>query len=58
MKSSNTRAKATGTPILVRVQPANLSLLDQWRKEQDDLPSRPEAIRRLVDEALALHKKS
>jgi hypothetical protein len=26
--------------------------LDHWRREQEDLPSRPEAIRRLVQGAL------
>ncbi|WP_426418178.1 hypothetical protein [Bradyrhizobium genosp. A] len=29
-----------------------LRSLDDWRREQDDLPGRPEAIRRLVEQAL------
>jgi hypothetical protein len=41
-----------GTPILVRLQPAPLALLDWWITSQDDKPSRPEAIRRLVEQAL------
>ena len=41
-----------GTLIGVRVQAAELELLDKWRAEQDDKPGRPEAIRRLVEQAL------
>lgn len=26
-----------------------LKHIDEWRRKQDDLPGRPEAIRRLVD---------
>ena len=29
---------------------------DKWRRDQSDLPSRPEAIRRLVERALSLGK--
>jgi hypothetical protein len=38
--------------IGVRLQTDPLTKLDAWRKKQDDLPSRPEAIRRLVEKAL------
>jgi hypothetical protein len=38
-----------GTLIGVRLQPAPLSELDAWAARQDDTPSRPEAIRRLVE---------
>jgi hypothetical protein len=34
--------------IGVRVDPALLKLIDEWRRKQDDVPTRPEAIRRLV----------
>jgi len=50
------RAATTGEPVLVRVQPNMAKQLDDWRRKQDDLPGRPEAIRRLVD--LGLKKKS
>lgn len=30
-----------------------LKRLDDWRRKQADLPGRPEAIRRIVDQALA-----
>lgn len=33
----------------MRVSPDWLSLIDGWRRHQDDLPPRSEAIRRLVD---------
>jgi metal-responsive CopG/Arc/MetJ family transcriptional regulator len=36
----------------MRVQASFLKRLDSWRREQDDLPSRAEAIRRLVEQAL------
>jgi hypothetical protein len=34
------------------MQPELLELLDAWRREQPDLPSRPEALRRLAEQAL------
>jgi hypothetical protein len=47
-KSPKKRAAATGDPVLVRVQPDMAKQLDDWRRRQEDLPGRPEAIRRLV----------
>jgi hypothetical protein len=41
-----------GTPIQVRAQPDMLGALDAWIARQDDQPSRPEAIRRLVELSL------
>jgi hypothetical protein len=52
MKSPKARASETGTLIGVRLQSADLKRVDAWRKMQADLPSRPEAIRRLLAEAL------
>jgi hypothetical protein len=37
----------------MRVAPGFLENIDNWRKRQDDLPGRAEAIRRLVEKALA-----
>ncbi|UZE46990.1 hypothetical protein ONR75_18470 [Rhodopseudomonas sp. P2A-2r] len=51
-KSSQRRAPATGEPVMVRLQPDMSKLLDDWRRKQDDLPGRPEAIRRLLTQAL------
>jgi hypothetical protein len=38
--------------VATRIQPELLKRLDDWRREQPDLPSRPEALRRLAEEAL------
>jgi len=38
--------------IGVRLQPDNLAGLDAWIARQPDAPSRPEAIRRLIERAL------
>jgi hypothetical protein len=45
-----------GVQIGMRWQPDILSAIDDWRREQPDLPSRPDAIRRLVEQALAAGK--
>jgi hypothetical protein len=37
-----------GEGVMVRLQPEGLGAVDAWRRAQDDKPSRPEAIRRLV----------
>lgn len=39
--------------INVRMDEDLLKRLDDWRRKQPDLPGRPEAIRRIVDQALA-----
>jgi hypothetical protein len=41
-------ATGKGTQIQVRLQPEDLSGVDAWREEQDDAPTRPEAIRTLM----------
>ena len=53
MKTPKARAPETGTLVGVRLQTGELTTIDAWRREQPDLPSRPEAIRRL----LALNKQ-
>jgi hypothetical protein len=47
-KPRKQRPSITGEPVMVRVQPDMAKQLDDWRRKQDDLPGRPEAIRRLV----------
>lgn len=49
MKSRRPRPKGTGDPVLVRLQPELAARLDEWRRKQADLPSRAEAVRRLVE---------
>ena len=51
-KSPKKRAPGTGTPVLVRLQDPTLKAVEAWRRQQQDLPSRPEAIRRLVEMGL------
>jgi hypothetical protein len=41
-----------GTLIGVRLQPTPLANVDAWAASQEDKPSRPEAIRRLIEIAL------
>jgi hypothetical protein len=42
-----------GIQIQVRIQPDKLAELDRWIAAQTDQPSRPEAIRRIVERTLA-----
>lgn len=42
---------------MVRIQPDMAKALDDWRRKQDDLPGRPEAIRRLVELGLKVKSK-
>lgn len=49
VKTPKKRAPATGELVGVRIQPDMAKALDDWRRRQDDLPGRPEAIRRLVE---------
>ena len=48
------RPKTTGRGegIMLRLPPPLLTDLDAWAERQRDAPSRPEAIRRLVEQAL------
>jgi hypothetical protein len=46
------RPPQPGELIGVRFQPEPLAAVDRWRRQQEDLPSRAEAIRRLVEQAL------
>jgi hypothetical protein len=54
-KKKTGRPKTTGTGVQIgmRWQEAELAQIDKWRREQPDLPSRTQAIRRLVEQALA-----
>ncbi len=55
-KSPMKRSPAIGTPVLVRLQDDTLRVIEDWRRKQEDMPSRPEAIRRLVE--LGLHNST
>ena len=41
-----------GTPVTVRLHRRQIDALDGWIRQQDPVPSRPEAIRRLLEERL------
>jgi metal-responsive CopG/Arc/MetJ family transcriptional regulator len=43
--------------IGVRVDDDFLKRIDEWRRKQDDVPTRPEAIRRLVELGLKAKQK-
>jgi hypothetical protein len=44
-------------PVLVRIQPPLLANLDVWISQQDVSFTRPQAIRRLIEIALAAKPK-
>jgi hypothetical protein len=41
-----------GAPIMVRLQPDQLSALDAWIEDRQPKPTRPEAIRLILGEKL------
>jgi hypothetical protein len=46
-----------GEPIVVRMHPPALAVLDAWiAKQKQPYPSRPEAVRRLVELGLKVKK--
>jgi hypothetical protein len=57
-KSPKPRPKGTGEPVLVRLQPELSAPLDEWRRQQPDLPTRAEAIRRLTEMGLKRKAKT
>jgi hypothetical protein len=54
MKTRKKRAPVTGELVAVRIQPELGKQLDDWRRNQEDVPTRPEAIRRLVELGLRM----
>ena len=44
--------------IPVMMAATDVAAIDEWRRRQDDLPSRSEAIRRLVELGLKVKSKS
>ena len=51
-KPKKGRPPVDSEAVNVRLERSFLSVLDNWRRNQADLPSRPEAIRRLLEQAL------
>ena len=56
-KSKRGRPPVESEAVNVRMAIDALQNIDDWRRKQDDLPGRPEAIRRLVDLALKVKAK-
>ncbi|MBR1210246.1 hypothetical protein [Bradyrhizobium sp. JYMT SZCCT0180] len=48
-KSKRGRPPVESEAVNVRMAVDALQNIDDWRRKQDDLPGRPEAIRRLVE---------
>ena len=49
VKKSRGRPPVESEAVTVRIANEGLREIDDWRRAQDDLPGRPEAIRRLVE---------
>ena len=47
------RPPVGSTGVMVRLPPDQLAAVDNWAASEDDVPSRPEAVRRLVTLGLA-----
>lgn len=43
-------------PVMIRMKPEMIENIDAYRRTLDDLPTRPEAIRRIVAEFLESQK--
>jgi hypothetical protein len=51
-KHSRPKGRVQDRPFVMRASEEFLRAIDDWRRKQVDLPSRAEAIRRLVESAL------
>jgi hypothetical protein len=56
-KSKRGRPSVDTQAVNVRMTVEALGTIDDWRRKQDDLPGRPEAIRRLVELGLKAKAK-
>lgn len=56
-KNRGRPATGRGETTGVRLHPPDIEAIDEWRRTQSDLPSRPEAIRRLVELGLKKGKR-
>lgn len=51
------RPKTDTAPINLRLPRSVIDTIDDLRREEQDLPTRPEMIRRLIQDAIAERKK-
>lgn len=53
------RPQADTEPVMIRMSRNMIREIDEYRRTLDDLPTRPEIVRRAVEEFLAnVHSKS
>jgi len=48
-KIGRPEGRSQGRPFQMRVNDRFLSLVDEWRRQQPDIPMRSEAVRRMVE---------
>ncbi|CAH1661113.1 hypothetical protein CHELA1G11_12433 [Hyphomicrobiales bacterium] len=53
-KSKRGRPSVDSEAVNVRIERELLERIDDWRRYESDLPSRPEAIRRLLDAGISV----
>ena len=46
------RPPTDSEPVMIRMQPAMIAAVDEYRRSLEDLPTRPEAIRRILADFL------
>ena len=56
-KKPGPKPTGVGKQVMVRCKDDLLRQVDDWRRLEEDIPSRSEAIRRLVEQALTAPKK-
>jgi hypothetical protein len=56
-KRGRGRPATDATPVLVRLQPAQLKAIDAWAAKQQPAVTRPEAIRGMIDAMLHILAK-
>jgi hypothetical protein len=56
-KRGRPKTTGLGEGVLVRLHNPTLGALDAWRAAQEGEPSRPEAIRRMIEQVLAAAPK-
>lgn len=54
-KKPGPKPTGKGKQIVVRMQPDNLTALDKFIADESDSPSRPEAVRRILNDWLVGH---
>ena len=56
-KAKKGRPPVDSEAITVRMERPQIARLDDWRRNQSDLPTRPEAVRRLLEKAIEAEQK-